>query len=104
MSQYYKLLEKSGSHKKMFGIGAAAKANTFLTYYGLNKTNMNAITDTSPLKIGKFTPLTRLPIKNDQILKNINEPVVILLAWNLSNDLKSKISQINRNVIFFPHE
>lgn len=82
------------------GVGAAAKANTLLTYYGLNSTYLEFITDMSEFKIGKFTPLTRIPIFSDDVFKNSNHFYAIILSWNISTTLKQSILNINRNVRF----
>ena len=82
------------------GVGAAAKANTLLTYYGLNSTYLDFITDMSEFKIGKFTPLTRIPIFSDDVFKNSNHFYAIMLSWNISTTLKQSILNINRNVRF----
>ncbi len=78
-------------------IGAAAKANTFLNFYGLNNKMVNFVTDASPLKIGKFTPLTRIEIVKDEIIKNYKKPKIIFTAWNVSDNLKKLIFKLNNN-------
>ena len=51
-----KILEAKLSNREVICIGAAAKANTLLTFYGLDRTLIKFITDTSQYKIGKYTP------------------------------------------------
>ena len=87
-----------GDDQKIFGIGAAAKANTLLTYFGLNSTLISAVTDSSPFKIGKYTPLTRIPIVPDNYLANDSNCWAIILSWNLGNDLRNLLNQINPNL------
>jgi SAM-dependent methyltransferase len=87
-----------GDDQKIYGIGAAAKANTLLTYFGLNSTLISAITDSSPFKIGKYTPLTRIPIVPDSVLANESTCWAIILSWNLGNDLRKLLSEINPNL------
>ena len=96
-----KVLNYKSKGYKIVGIGAAAKANTFLNYIGLNSLIIDFITDTSKYKIGKYTPLTRIPIYNDYILKNLgNKICVIPLAWNLGYMLERKLKKINKNLKF----
>lgn len=86
---------------KVVGIGAAAKANTFLCYFGLDNKTIDFITDASEFKIGKFTPKTRIPIYADEKLKKINVKIVaIILSWNISSILKKKLIKINKNLKF----
>lgn len=86
------------SNRKIFGIGAAAKANTFLTYFGLNSTIVTAITDSSPSKIGKYTPLTRIPIVKDDVLSEYIDPVAIILSWNMKDNIKKSLKKINSKI------
>ena len=78
------------------GVGAAAKANTFLNYMGFNNETIDFVTDISKFKIGKWLPLSRIPIKSDNNLKDIKKLCVIVLSWNLHKILKSKILKINK--------
>lgn len=93
-------------HKRkqiIFGIGAAAKANTFLSFYGLTHKEIDFITDASPQKIGKVTPLTRIPIVDDSYLDTIDltnvDIYAILLSWNLEF-LKPKLLERYPNIKF----
>lgn len=76
---------------KVVAIGAAAKGNTLLNYCGIDTTLIDFATDASPLKIGKYTPGSHLPIRSDDA---INEDVshALILAWNIADFLKSKIA------------
>ena len=87
-----------GDNQKIYGIGAAAKANTLLTYFGLNSTLISAVTDSSPFKIGKYTPLTRIPIVPDSYLAEDSTCWAIILSWNLGSDLRSLLNKINPNL------
>ena len=99
------LLKKINFYKKrnykIIGIGAAAKANTFLCYFDLNNKLIDFITDSSKFKIGKFTPKTRIPIYSDERINKFREKIVaIILSWNISNMLKVKLKIIIRNLKF----
>jgi 2-polyprenyl-3-methyl-5-hydroxy-6-metoxy-1,4-benzoquinol methylase len=85
------------------GVGAAAKANTFLNFYNLDNTILSYITDASSFKIGKYTPRTRIPIVNDSIFGNYSksdEVYALILSWNISTHLTEKILKINPNIKF----
>lgn len=84
----------------IIGVGAAAKANTFLNYYGLNSSFLLAVTDSSPLKQGKYTPLTRIPIVSDEIFANYTEVSALILSWNLSDKLKTVLLGLNPKIRF----
>ena len=96
-----KLISYKMKGYKIIGIGAAAKANTLLNYLGINKEIMDFVTDSSKLKIGKFMPLSRIPIFSDNKIKTAGQKVIAIpLAWNLKNFLKEKILKLNGNVKF----
>ncbi len=85
---------------KVFGIGAAAKANTLLTYYNLDYRKIRFLTDGSKFKINKYTPKTRIKILKDEQLKKFDKIACIILAWNISNLLKNKLKKINKKIKF----
>ena len=58
LSKLYKLKSEG---KRIACVGAAAKSNTFINFYGLNRMTIDFVTDASEHKIGKSMPLTRIP-------------------------------------------
>lgn len=84
--------------KKIIGIGAAAKGNTLLNYCKIDNTLIDFITDSSPLKIGKFAPGSHIPIKDD---KDITPGIefALLLPWNIAEFLKKKLKHLNLKFI-----
>jgi len=90
-----KIYSESVKLRPLICIGAAAKANTFLNFYGLNNKVVNYITDSSKNKIGKYTPLTRIIVTNDSIIKKFKKPNIIFTSWNISDNLKKIIYKLN---------
>ena len=82
------------------GVGAAAKANTWLTWHGLNRTHLECITDSSAFKQGKYTPLSRIPIADDAVFAQYDRPYAMILSWNIGAGLKQAILNINPNTRF----
>jgi SAM-dependent methyltransferase len=82
------------------GVGAAAKANTWLIWHGLNKTHLHCITDSSAFKQGKYTPLSRIPIRSDAEFAQHNEPYAVILSWNIGEGLRNAILNINPRTRF----
>ncbi len=91
-----KILNFKSLNYKIVGVGAAAKANTFINYMGFNNETIDFVTDISKFKIGKWLPLSRIPIKSDDNLRDIKKLCVIVLSWNLHKILKPKILKINK--------
>lgn len=87
------------------GYGAAAKGMTLLNYTGAY---LDYVIDDNPLKQGRFTPGSSVPIVSSDILDTIPGPFLFVpLAWNFFDEIKSKI-KAKRNVeqdkfcIYFP--
>lgn len=101
----YNILKLKKKGHKIVGIGAAAKANTFLNFHKIDNSLFDYITDTSKFKIGKLTPYSRIPIVNDNHLKTANENYYIyVLAWNLQNILRKKLEKINKKLNFLTYK
>jgi hypothetical protein len=91
-----KIIKIKLNKKIIIGIGAAAKANTLINFMKLDSGMLNYITDISPYKINKYTPLSRIPIVHDNILKKIKDKIyVVILSWNISNILINIILYYN---------
>lgn len=88
-------------NKPIVAVGAAAKGNTLLNFYGLNNGLIDFVTDNSEYKVGKFTPLTRIPIQTDEfVFSRYDEVYALILSWNISSILKQKLKSINSKIIF----
>lgn len=89
------------------GYGAAAKGMTLLNYSGVK---MDFIVDDNPLKQGRFTPGSSIPIVSSEKIKEVYEGKPILfvpLAWNFFDEIKRKIKTIRSNnidkfITYFP--
>lgn len=82
----------------VFGIGAAAKANTLLTFYGLKSDKIDFILDASIHKQGKITPMTNIPIYPDSHLLGQSGGLGITLAWNIGDTIKKRLLEINPKI------
>ena len=84
----------------IIGVGAAAKANTWLRWHGLDGTMINWVTDSSQYKQGKYTPLTRIPIAGDDVFARYPSAHALILSWNIGAGLKQAILNINPQTRF----
>jgi SAM-dependent methyltransferase len=80
--------------------GASAKGNTFLNWHRLDRTIVSCVTEVSPTKIGKLTPGSRIPIRDEATLAEMGPARVLVTAWNLMDQVKDNILQINPHVEF----
>jgi len=99
LKKFYELLE-SDPGAVVIGVGAAAKANTWLNWHRLDKTLLHCITDASKSKQGKYTPLSRIPIRGDDEFSKHERPYALILSWNISDELKQILLKINPNIRF----
>jgi 2-polyprenyl-3-methyl-5-hydroxy-6-metoxy-1,4-benzoquinol methylase len=96
----HKVAKTKTNRKTLFGVGAAAKANTLLTFYNLNHSYLDFILDASRFKQNKITPVTKIPIFDDSHILNLDNLCGVLLAWNIGEEVKSNILSINSRVEF----
>jgi SAM-dependent methyltransferase len=99
LQNFYSIREQS-PNAVIIGVGAAAKANTWLTWHGLDHSVLHCVTDSSPHKQGKYTPLSRIPILGDEEFAKHSEPIALILSWNINNSLKQTLININPNIRF----
>lgn len=102
LAQLY-ALRAAGS--RVVCVGAAAKGNTFLSFYNLDSSVVDCVTDASDQKQGKLTPRTRIPIMPDAELARYESVCAIILSWNISGALRENLARINPRISFLnPYE
>jgi len=88
------LLEAKCLGKTVAAYGAAAKGNTLLNFAGVRADMISFVVDRNPAKQGKYMPGSRIPIVLEQMLK-VEEPhYVLLLPWNLREELVVQLSYV----------
>lgn len=75
---------------KISGYGATSKSTTILNYCNINENIIDCIYDTTPEKIGKFSPGMHIPIKNSSSFKNNYPDIAYLFAWNHKDEIQNK--------------
>ncbi|MGQ0734663.1 MAG: class I SAM-dependent methyltransferase [Acidobacteriota bacterium] len=73
--------------KKVGAYGAPAKGNTLLNYCGLGPDLISYTVDRNPLKVGKFTPGTRIPVLPQEHLAADRPDFALILPWNLCDEI-----------------
>jgi methylation protein EvaC len=81
-------LKKQG--KEVVGYGAASKSTILLNLAKIDSTLLDYIVDNSPTKIGKFTPMTKIPIKDEESFRKDHPDYALLLAWNHKEEIFEK--------------
>jgi 2-polyprenyl-3-methyl-5-hydroxy-6-metoxy-1,4-benzoquinol methylase len=88
------LLEQKKVGKTVAGYGAAAKGNTLLNYCGVRKDLINFVVDLSPHKQGRFLPASHIPVVNEQFLKDTKPDFVVILPWNIKEEIMKQLAYI----------
>ncbi len=89
-----KLDELNSSGKMIGAFGAPAKGNTLLNFLGLSSSEIIAVADNTPEKIGRLTPGSHIRIIPDEEFLNLGVENALLLSWNY-------LSYFRQNAKFF---
>ena len=87
-------LQKDG--KRLAAYGAPAKGNTLLTFLEFDSSTVEYIADRSPLKQGRFTPGTHIPVVPPERLLADQPDYAILLAWNFEDEILAQQAEYRR--------
>ncbi|MFT4629236.1 MAG: ubiquinone/menaquinone biosynthesis C-methylase UbiE [Cryomorphaceae bacterium] len=85
------LLKAKLQGKKVVAYGAAAKGNTMMNFVGVRHDLLSFVVDKNPAKQGKYMPGSRIPIVEEQELKNRKPEYVVILPWNLRSEVMQQL-------------
>jgi predicted TPR repeat methyltransferase len=88
------LLEAKRAGKTVAAYGAAAKGNTLLNYAGIRPDLISFVVDRNPAKQGKFMPGSRIPIVDEDYLRQFKPDYVCILPWNLKDEVIPQLHYI----------
>jgi hypothetical protein len=81
---------------RIAGYGAPAKASTLLSFLGIGPDRLDYIVDRSPLKQGRYTPDSHIPIVGPERLLADQPEYVLLLAWNFVEEILEQQAEYRR--------
>lgn len=88
------LLEQKKNKKSVAAYGAAAKGNTLINYAGVRPDLISFVCDAAPAKQGKFMPGSHIPIYHPSELARRKPDFVIILPWNIANEVTQQYSYV----------
>ena len=88
------LLEAKREGKKIIAYGAAAKGNTLLNYAGIKLDLISYVVDKNPAKQGKWMPGSRIPIQDEQFIREDKPNYIIILPWNIKQEVIQQLDYV----------
>lgn len=88
------LIECRRKGLKVAAYGAAAKGNTLLNFGGVKRDLISFVVDKNPAKRGTFLPGSRIPVVDEARLKAERPDRVVILPWNIQNEIMTQLSYI----------
>ena len=88
-------IEAKNQGKRIAGYGAPAKGNTLLNYCGIGTDFMDYTVDQSPFKQHTYLPGVRIPVFAPDKLKETKPDYVVILPWNLKDEIQREHGYIN---------
>jgi len=88
------LIEQKNAGKKVVAYGAAAKGNTLLNYCGIKNDLIDFVVDANPHKQNKYLPASHMPVVDEEYLKKEKPDYVIVLPWNLKDEITKQLEYI----------
>jgi len=88
------LIEQKRNGKKVAAYGAAAKGNTLLNYCGVKSDLIDFVVDANPHKQNKYLPASHIPVFNETFLKESKPDYIIILPWNLKDEIISQLDYV----------
>jgi methylation protein EvaC len=76
--------------KRVVGYGATSKSTTVMNYCGIGPEHIEFISDTTPIKQGKLTPGTHIPVKPYEDFCSNPPTYALLFAWNHATEIFEK--------------
>lgn len=90
------LILQKRNKKRVAAYGAAAKGNTMLNFCGIKNDMIEFVADLNPHKQGKYLPASHIPIVNEDYLKQQQPDHLIILPWNLKDEIMDQLFYIKR--------
>jgi methylation protein EvaC len=81
-------LKRKGA--RVVGYGATSKSTTVTNYCGITPDLVEFISDTTPIKQGKFSPGVHIPVRPYQDFVANYPPYALLFAWNHAGEIMEK--------------
>lgn len=92
-----KLSEIKKSGKVIHGYGASTKGNVLLQFFKIDDSVLDFIADRNPLKVGSYTPGTKLNIKSEEYSRRLKPDYYLVLPWHFKLEILKREKKIRRS-------
>jgi len=82
--------------KRVVGYGATSKSTTVINYCGVTPDLIEFISDTTPIKQGKFSPGAHIPVRAYEEFLADYPDYALLFAWNHAAEIMAKEQDFRR--------
>lgn len=93
--------------KRVVGYGATSKSTTVTNYCGITPDLVEFISDTTPIKQGKFSPGTHIPVRPYSAFQESYPDYALLFAWNHGAEILEKEQKFKESggkwVVYVPN-
>ncbi|MFH1761550.1 MAG: methyltransferase C-terminal domain-containing protein, partial [bacterium] len=100
------LLNVKRDGKSIVGYAATSKSTTVTNYCGINTDLIEYVCDTTPGKLGKYSPGVHIPVRSYERFKESYPDYALLFAWNHRKEIMAKekefISSGGKWIIYVP--
>ena len=76
--------------KRVVGYGATSKSTTVINFCGITPDLVEFISDTTPIKQGKFSPGAHIPVRPYSAFQEHYPDYALLFAWNHAEEIMAK--------------
>jgi len=85
--------------QKIHGYGASTKGNVLLQYFKISNKSIEFVSDRNPLKIGLYTPGTKIKIISEENSRKMMPDYYLVLPWHFKNEIlkREKKNEIEWN-------
>ncbi|UCH01642.1 MAG: SAM-dependent methyltransferase, partial [Candidatus Bathyarchaeota archaeon] len=90
------LIKLKRNRKSIVGYGAHAEAHTLLNYCCIRSDFLEYTVDRNPNKQGRFIAGVRIPIFHPDRIEETKPDYVVVLPWNIKNEIMNQLSYIGR--------
>jgi methylation protein EvaC len=90
-------------NENICGYAATSKSTTILNYCNIDHSKIDFVCDTTPEKIGKYTPGTHIPVVSVDHFRKELPNNTFLFAWNHKKEIFKKEKKFLKKTNWFAH-